>query len=244
MAGSSKNPPEPSELQQMAPLYYKFWESPDNWIIRMVQQFEHLDSKSIQLRVSCDVDLDFLRSSFSRDLNSGAPESFLLPLTYLQRKPFVAIDASSPWGGRTCLATRSEGARLSTYVVFGWLQRAGVEVSGSREFIRRESSLRLRANGLDWNTAHSHCIWVDPHALLRYPQQARRQQASRICPLWSVVSGRAAGRMIRLATPRSPAGSSATRSTMPSLRRSRSLKANGDSQSFASTSPRRTSYSC
>lgn len=116
--------PSVKEARKHAAAYYELWRNRKEWLVRKVVQYEILDETTVQHRLSYDLDLTSV-ASYSLEIHD---DQVVLPLDTLVKQPLLSVDLTSSTASALCLATRSENARVSCYVIVGFLISSEVPV--------------------------------------------------------------------------------------------------------------------
>lgn len=126
MVGSViKEAPTKDEIISFSQGYFKFWTNRAQWLVRKVIQYEDLDRETERSKTSYDIDFATVDSYHLDDHNGQR----VLPIESLWRIPFISLSLEDPWNNAACVATRSECARATCYIVYGWLQASGVDLN-------------------------------------------------------------------------------------------------------------------
>lgn len=116
--------PSVKEARKHAAAYYELWRNRKEWLVRKVVQYEILDETTVQHRLSYDLDLTSV-ASYGLEVHD---DQVVLPLDTLVKQPLLSVDLTSSTASALCLATRSENARVSCYIIVGFLISSEVPV--------------------------------------------------------------------------------------------------------------------
>ena len=133
--------PSVIESRKHATAYYELWRNRKEWLVRKVVQYEILDETSVQHKLSYDLDLTSV-ASYGLEVHDN---QVVLPLDTLVKQPLLSVDLTNSTASALCLATRSENARVSCYIIVGFLISSEVPIEKIKQ-IELTSLFRIFQN--------------------------------------------------------------------------------------------------
>lgn len=121
-----KHSPTIEEVHYYGPQLYKLWRSRDSWTTRIIENIEVINRSWTRSTISYDLDFKVVRNTYTGRQKDA---EVWLPLGLSKREEWLSADVASPWANRACIVTRRENTRVATYILMGYLESRGVDIS-------------------------------------------------------------------------------------------------------------------
>lgn len=115
------------------------------WLVRKVTQYMPIDETTMSYHVSYDIDFSVVWSHRLEIIN----DQVILPLDPFVRRPVLAFDIQDANNKSLNLATRSESARITCYILLGFLKSFGVRMHRINKAELHYIFMLLRGETLD-----------------------------------------------------------------------------------------------
>ena len=124
--------PTVEEVCYYGPQLYDLWRSRDSWTTRIVEDIEIINRNWVRSTISYDLDFKVVRNTYTGRQKDA---EVWLPLSLSEKEEWLSVDVTSPWPNQGCVVTRRENTRVATYILMGYLESRGVNIS---EFSQRD----------------------------------------------------------------------------------------------------------